>query len=215
LRCGEERSRGTWTARRARRRPRRAPPRPRQRQGDGGSSAAAPSETPVGSAGSPAGAPGPRGVDRRSAPRTVRTEYGDGIAQVDRLGAARHALSQVVVNGGSSTVRRAVPWRGLRNGALHLAERSVVSLEPARPHELAVLVAESYGLAPERAVARLVGAKSVDKCDRWATAPVRLDRAGPPQTTFEKVGVGTWGELIARLFFENHVPSLTRETICS
>jgi DNA-binding CsgD family transcriptional regulator len=35
------------------------------------------------------------------------------------------------------------------------------------------------------------------------------------KSTFEKVGVGTRGELVARLFFENHVPSLTRETISS
>jgi hypothetical protein len=73
LRCGEERFNGTL---------RRGLPGEHaaargERHHDRGSgeemAGAAPRETPVGSAGSPAGALGRRGVDRRSAPRTVRT----------------------------------------------------------------------------------------------------------------------------------------------
>lgn len=87
-------------------------------------------------------------------------------------------------------------------------------VEPARPHELAVLVAESYGLTlRERAVVQLVAqglSTSVIGGRLHLSAWTVQDHL---KSTFEKVGVGSRGELVARLFFDDHVPSLTREPI--
>jgi DNA-binding CsgD family transcriptional regulator len=87
---------------------------------------------------------------------------------------------------------------------------TAVILEPARPHELAPLIAETYGLTErERAVTQLVA-------QGHGTDAIAVRLHVSPWTVqdhlkaiFEKVGVGTRGELVARMFFEHYVPRLT------
>ena len=84
-----------------------------------------------------------------------------------------------------------------------------VMIEPARPHELAPLVADAYGLTErEREVTHHV-ARGL--CTNAIAARLYLS----PWTVqdhlkaiFEKVGVTTRGELVAHVFFQQHVPQL-------
>ncbi len=88
--------------------------------------------------------------------------------------------------------------------------QTAVMIEPARPHELAPLAAEAYELTErERAVTELVaqGLATAAIADRlWISAWTVQDHL---KSVFEKVGVGTRGELIARVFFAPDVPGLT------
>jgi DNA-binding CsgD family transcriptional regulator len=84
-----------------------------------------------------------------------------------------------------------------------------VMIEPARPHELAPLVADACRLtAREREVTRLVAhglptnAIAARLCLSAWTVQDHL------KAIFEKVGVATRGELVARLFFQQRVPAL-------
>jgi DNA-binding CsgD family transcriptional regulator len=87
---------------------------------------------------------------------------------------------------------------------------SAVIVEPAPGQEIAPLMADAYGLSErERAVTRLVArGLSTDAIagrlhiSSW-TVQDHL------KAIFEKVGVGSRGELIARLFFEHDAPRLT------
>ena len=126
-------------------------------------------------------------------------------------GLARRAATGEVVADASARVQ-ATSGRWLRvqgsllddgNGAV------VVVLEPVRPTELAPLIADAYGLtARERAITQLV-------TQGFSTAAIS-ERLFLSQWTvqdhlksiFEKTGVGTRGELVARLFFEHHLPRL-------
>jgi DNA-binding CsgD family transcriptional regulator len=84
-----------------------------------------------------------------------------------------------------------------------------VMIEPARPHELAPLVADACGLTErEREVTRLVArGLSTD-----AIAARLLLSSWTVQdhlkAIFEKVGVATRGELVARVFFQQRAPQL-------
>jgi DNA-binding NarL/FixJ family response regulator len=84
-----------------------------------------------------------------------------------------------------------------------------VIIEPARPHELAPLVADAYRLtARERQVTRLV-ARGL--CTDAIAARLYLSSwtvQDHLKAIFEKVGVTTRGELVARLFFQQQVPEL-------
>ncbi|GAA5129163.1 LuxR C-terminal-related transcriptional regulator [Pseudonocardia adelaidensis] len=94
--------------------------------------------------------------------------------------------------------------------------QTALIVEPARPHELAPLIAESYGLTHrERCVVQLIaqGLSTNVIGDRLHLSPWTVQ--DHLKSIFEKVGVGTRGELVARLFFEHYVPSFTRETIRS
>jgi DNA-binding CsgD family transcriptional regulator len=87
--------------------------------------------------------------------------------------------------------------------------QTAVTLEPARPHDLAPLIADAYGLSErERCVTQLVA--------RGLTTGAIAGRLHISQWTvqdhlksiFEKVDVSTRGELIARVFFEQYAPRL-------
>ena len=84
-----------------------------------------------------------------------------------------------------------------------------VMIEPARPHELAPLIADAYGLTDrEREVTLLVA--------RGLPTDVIAARLHLSSWTvqdhlkaiFEKVGVATRGELVARVFFAQRAPRL-------
>jgi DNA-binding CsgD family transcriptional regulator len=85
-----------------------------------------------------------------------------------------------------------------------------IMIEPARPHELAPLVADAYRMTErERDVSQLVAhGLSTDAIaarlhlSRW-TVQDHL------KAIFEKVGVASRGQLVARLFFQQGAPRLT------
>jgi DNA-binding CsgD family transcriptional regulator len=99
--------------------------------------------------------------------------------------------------------------RGSRLGDDADAETAVI-LEPARPHELAPLIAAAYGLTDrERAVTQLVA-------QGLSTSAIASQLHISPWTVqdhlkaiFEKVGAGTRGELVARVFFDHYAPRLS------
>ena len=88
------------------------------------------------------------------------------------------------------------------------AETAVI-LEPARPHELAPLIADAYGFTErERVVTQLValGFPTRDIAARLHISPWTVQ--DHLKSIFEKVGAGTRGELVARVFFEHYIPRL-------
>ena len=89
-------------------------------------------------------------------------------------------------------------------------EQTAVIIEPARPHELAPLIADAYGFTGrERAVTQLIaqGLPTNAIGERLHISPWTVQ--DHLKAIFEKVGVGTRGELVARVFFEHHAPRLT------
>jgi DNA-binding CsgD family transcriptional regulator len=103
-------------------------------------------------------------------------------------------------------------WALVRGSALG-DEQTAVIVEPARPHELAPLIADAYELTErERAVTQLVA-------QGLPTNAIALRLHISPWTVqdhlksiFEKVDVGTRGELVARMFFEHYAPRLSNGT---
>jgi DNA-binding CsgD family transcriptional regulator len=102
-------------------------------------------------------------------------------------------------------------WLVVRASALgdEPGAQIAVMIEPARPHELAPLVADAYRLTErEREVTQLVarglptGAIAARlHLSSW-TVQDHL------KAIFEKVGVATRGELVAQVFFQQRVPGL-------
>jgi DNA-binding CsgD family transcriptional regulator len=91
-----------------------------------------------------------------------------------------------------------------------LGEHTAVIIEPARMHELAPLIADGFGLTVrERAVTQLVaqGLATSAIGDRLHISPWTVQ--DHLKSIFEKVGVSTRGELVARVFFEHRAPPLT------
>lgn len=90
-----------------------------------------------------------------------------------------------------------------------LGARAAVILEAPRAPELAPLIADAYGLTErERAVTQLVahGLPTGDIATRLHLSPHTVQ--DHLKSIFEKAGVGTRGELVARLFFDHYAPHL-------
>src|SRR3954468_11923198 len=88
--------------------------------------------------------------------------------------------------------------------------RIAVTIEPARTHDLAPLVADAYEFTErERAVTQLVAqglaTAAISRRLQISTWTVQ-DHL---KSIFEKVGVNTRGELVARLFFDHYAPRLS------
>jgi DNA-binding CsgD family transcriptional regulator len=84
-----------------------------------------------------------------------------------------------------------------------------VILEPARAPELAPLIADAYGLtARERTVTQLVAQGHSTTAIAEHLHLSNWTVQDHLKAIFEKAGVGSRGELIARLFFEHHLPRL-------
>jgi DNA-binding CsgD family transcriptional regulator len=84
-----------------------------------------------------------------------------------------------------------------------------VMIEPARPHELAPLVADAYGLTErEREVTQLVarGLPTDAIAARLHLSPWTVQ--DHLKAIFEKVGVSTRGALVACVFFRQQTPQL-------
>ena len=90
-----------------------------------------------------------------------------------------------------------------------LGEQTAVLLEPATAQDLAPLVAAAHGLTErERAITELVaqGCSTRAIADRLHLSPWTVQ--DHLKAIFEKVGVTTRGELIARVFFAAGEPRL-------
>jgi DNA-binding CsgD family transcriptional regulator len=88
--------------------------------------------------------------------------------------------------------------------------KTAVTIEPARTHDLAPLVADAYQFTErERAVTQLVAqglaTAAISRRLQISTWTVQ-DHL---KSIFEKVGVNTRGELVARLFFDHYAPRLS------
>jgi DNA-binding CsgD family transcriptional regulator len=87
---------------------------------------------------------------------------------------------------------------------------TAVTIEPVSAHALAPLIAAAHGLTDrERAVTQLVarGYPTAEIADRLHLSPWTVQ--DHLKVIFEKIGVGTRAELVARLFFfEGHAPRL-------
>jgi DNA-binding CsgD family transcriptional regulator len=103
-------------------------------------------------------------------------------------------------------------WLTVRGSVLGNEDdlRTAVTLEPAGPYELAPLIADAYELTGrQRAVTQLValGLATDAIADHLHVSPWTVQ--DHLKSIFEKVGVSSRGELIARIFFEHHAPRLT------
>jgi DNA-binding CsgD family transcriptional regulator len=84
-----------------------------------------------------------------------------------------------------------------------------VMIEPARPHELAPLVADAHRLTErERAVTQLVARGLPTDAIAARLYLSRWTVQDHLKAIFEKVGVTTRGELVARVFFQQQAPQL-------
>ena len=86
-------------------------------------------------------------------------------------------------------------------------------LEPAPSSDLAPLIATAYGLTDrERLVTQLVaqGHSTNEIANRLHLSPYTVQ--DHLKSIFDKAGVSTRGELVARIFFEHYAPRLASET---
>ena len=82
-------------------------------------------------------------------------------------------------------------------------------IEPARPHELAPLVADAYRLTErEREVTRLVARGLSTEAIAARLYLSRWTVQDHLKAIFQKVGVSTRGELVARVYFQQRTPRL-------
>jgi DNA-binding CsgD family transcriptional regulator len=130
-------------------------------------------------------------------------------------GAARHSAGGACVEPALARARvlsACGQWLVIRGTMLGPgpAAQTAVLIEPARSHELAPLAAAVHGLtARERAVSQLVARgypTAVIAEQLHVSAWTVQDYL---KSIFDKVGVGSRGELVARLFFTGGGPRLT------
>jgi DNA-binding CsgD family transcriptional regulator len=144
---------------------------------------------------------------------------GDGVLPAVVRAVANRA--RAISSGGAPTaglararVRTASgTWLVVRGSALVGVgdNRIVVTFEPIRPHQLAPLIADAYELTDrQRALIQLVtrGLPTDAIAQRLCLSPWTVQ--DHLKSIFEKVGVSTRGELVARLFFEHHAPRLAQ-----
>ena len=82
-------------------------------------------------------------------------------------------------------------------------------IEPARPHELAPLIADAHQLTErERELTRLVASGLPTNAIAARLHLSSWTVQDHLKSIFEKVGVATRGELVARLFFQQRAPRL-------
>jgi DNA-binding NarL/FixJ family response regulator len=90
-----------------------------------------------------------------------------------------------------------------------LGGQTAVIIEPVAPHELAPLIADAYALTPrERSVVELVAKGLHTDAVAAALHVTSWTVQDHLKAAFEKVGVCSRGELIARFFFRHHAPRL-------
>jgi DNA-binding CsgD family transcriptional regulator len=102
-------------------------------------------------------------------------------------------------------------WLVVRGSALadEPGAQVAVMIEPARPHELAPLVADAYGLTDrEREVTQLVARGLPTDAIAARLHLSSWTVQDHLKAIFEKVGVATRGELVARVFFQQQAPAL-------
>jgi DNA-binding CsgD family transcriptional regulator len=139
-----------------------------------------------------------------SAPPVVRAVAGQARSMAS--GPARDGrIARARVRTGSGR------WLVVRASVLADAPGAQVAvmIEPARPHELAPLVADAYGLTErEREVTRLIarGLQTNAIAARMHLSSWTVQ--DHVKAIFEKVGVVTRGELVARVFFHQRAPQL-------
>jgi DNA-binding CsgD family transcriptional regulator len=116
---------------------------------------------------------------------------------------AGHAIARARVRAASGR------WLLVRGSTLDDGGLAAATIEPARPHELAPLIAEAYGLtARERTVTQLValGLSTAAIAARLDVSPWTVQ--DHLKSIFERVGVGSRGELVSRVFFDHFAPRL-------
>jgi DNA-binding CsgD family transcriptional regulator len=88
--------------------------------------------------------------------------------------------------------------------------QTAVTLERVGPHELAPLIADAYELTGrERAVTQLIALGLATDAVAGRLHVSRWTVQDHLKSIFEKVGVSSRGELVARIFFEHYAPRLT------
>ena len=90
--------------------------------------------------------------------------------------------------------------------------RTAVTIEPARSEDLAPMIAAAYELTErERAITQLVaqGLGTNAIAGRLYISPWTVQ--DHLKSIFDKVGVSTRGELVARVFFEHYAPRLSEQ----
>jgi DNA-binding CsgD family transcriptional regulator len=132
-----------------------------------------------------------------------------GVAVRARAIASGHAPDDTIAR---ARVRTASGhWLALHGSVLGDAAGAptAVIVEPVRRHELAPLLADAYGLTErERAVTRLVarGLATQSIAERLYLSPWTVQ--DHLKSIYERTGVRTRGELVARLFFDGDGPHL-------
>ncbi|MBS1679719.1 MAG: LuxR family transcriptional regulator [Actinobacteria bacterium] len=132
-------------------------------------------------------------------------------------GQARRLISAAVVGDAprqAASVRvpaRSGRWLTLRGSVLGDGERArtAVTIEPAAATQLAPLIAAAYGLTDrERAVTELVaqGRSTNEIALRLHLSTYTVQ--DHLKAVFEKLGVGSRGEVVAQLFFRHYAPRL-------
>ena len=143
---------------------------------------------------------------------------GEPAGRLPALVSAVASQARRAIDGGEPLLARArvrTPsgtWLVIRGSRLRGSgdARTAVTIEPARAHDLAPLIADAYQLTEkERTVTQLVarGLSTTAIGARMHISPWTVQ--DHLKAIFEKVGVSTRGELVARLFFEHYAPRLS------